>query len=73
MEHFPSKIKDQETLVMDVGPDFYAAQDFPMGNLPNNDPRIIQLAWRITGMVGIGEKVWERKATFPVSLGLTNC
>jgi sucrose-6-phosphate hydrolase SacC (GH32 family) len=63
--------KDQETLVMDVGPDFYAAQTFPMGNLPNNDPRIIQLAWMDHWNGGIGEKVWERNATFPVSLGLT--
>ena len=60
----------QKTLVMDVGPDFYAAQTFPMRNLPNNDSRIIQLAWMDHWNGGIGEKGWERNATFPVSLGL---
>ena len=64
------KDEDQKTFVMDVGPDFYAAQSFPMGNLPNNDPRIIQLAWMDHLNGGIGEKGWERNATFPVSLEL---
>jgi fructan beta-fructosidase len=64
------KDKNQETFIMDVGPDFYAAQTFPMGNLPNNDKRIIQIAWMDHWNGGIGEKVWERNATFPVSLGL---
>ncbi len=57
-------------LRMDVGPDFYAAQTFPMGNLPNNDNRTIQIAWMDRWNGGIGEKGWERNATFPVSLGL---
>lgn len=57
-------------LRMDVGPDFYAAQTFPMGNLPNGDNRIIQIAWMDNWNGGIGEKGWERNATFPVSLGL---
>ncbi len=35
----------QDTLIMTLGPDFYAGQTFPMGNLPNNDPRVIQIAW----------------------------
>jgi len=60
----------QDTLVMDVGPDFYAAQTFPMGNLPNHDPRIVQIAWMDHWNGGVGETVWERNATFPVSLGL---
>lgn len=60
----------QKTFVMDVGPDFYAAQTFPMGNLPDNDSRIIQLAWMDHWNGGIGEKGWERNATFPVSIGL---
>lgn len=64
------KDEGQETLIMDVGPDFYAAQTFPMGNLPNNDTRIIQIAWMDHWNGGIGEKGWERNATFPVSLGL---
>jgi levanase/fructan beta-fructosidase len=55
---------------MDVGPDFYAAQTFPMGNLPNNDTRIIQIAWMDHWNGGLGEMVWDRNATFPVSLGL---
>jgi len=67
-----SFIKDegQDTLVMDVGPDFYAAQTFPMGNLPDNDTRVIQIAWMDHWNGGVGEKIWERNATFPVSLGL---
>ena len=64
------KDEDQGTFIMDVGPDFYAAQTFPMGNLPDNDSRIIQLAWMDHWNGGIGEKIWERNATFPVSLGL---
>ncbi|SMD32815.1 levanase [Reichenbachiella faecimaris] len=64
------KDESQQTFMMDVGPDFYAAQTFPMGNLPNNDPRIIQIAWMDHWNGGIGEIVWERNATFPVSLGL---
>ncbi|MFC2111713.1 glycoside hydrolase family 32 protein [Bacteroidota bacterium] len=60
----------QDTLVMDVGPDFYAAQTFPMGNLPDGDQRIIQIAWMDHWNGGIGETVWERNATFPVVLGL---
>lgn len=60
----------QETLVMDVGPDFYAAQTFPGGHLPGDDPRIIQIAWMDHWNGGIGEEGWERNATFPVSLGL---
>jgi fructan beta-fructosidase len=63
----------QRVRVMDVGPDFYAAQTFPKGNLPDNDPRIIQIAWMDHWNGGIGEKVWERNATFPVSLGLVTC
>ncbi len=65
-----TKDTGQDTLVMDVGPDFYAAQTFPMGNLPNNDQRIIQIAWMDHWNGGIGEVVWERNATFPVALGL---
>ncbi|MFP4548458.1 MAG: glycoside hydrolase family 32 protein [Fidelibacterota bacterium] len=56
---------------MDSGPDFYAAQTFPYGNLPNNDKRIIQIAWMDNWNGGVGEEIWERNATFPVSLGLT--
>jgi sucrose-6-phosphate hydrolase SacC (GH32 family) len=66
------KDEDQKVFIMDVGPDFYAAQTFPMGNLPNNDPRIIQIAWMDHWNGGIGEKGWERNATFPVSLGLVS-
>ena len=64
------KDKEQDTLIMDVGPDFYAGQTFPMGNLPNNDSRLIQIAWMDHWNGGIGEEIWERNATFPVSLGL---
>ena len=67
-----SFLKDdgQDTLVMDVGPDFYAAQTFPMETLPNNDTRIIQIAWMDHWNGGVGETIWERNATFPVSLGM---
>lgn len=64
------KDSGQQIHIMDVGPDFYAAQTFPMNSLPNNDQRIIQLAWMDKWNGGIGEKGWERNATFPVSLGL---
>ncbi len=60
----------QDTLVMTQGPDFYAGQTFPMGNLPNGDSRVIQIAWMDHWNGGIGETVWERNATFPVVLGL---
>lgn len=60
----------QDTLVMTLGPDFYAGQTFPVGNLPGNDPRVIQIAWMDHWNGGIGEIIWERNATFPVSLGL---
>lgn len=60
----------QDTLIMTQGPDFYAGQTFPMGNLPENDSRVIQLAWMDHWNGGIGETVWERNATFPVVLGL---
>ncbi len=65
-------IKDpkQDTLIMTLGPDFYAGQTFPMGNLPDNDPRVIQIAWMDHWNGGVGETVWERNATFPVELGL---
>jgi fructan beta-fructosidase len=60
----------QEEHAMTLGYDFYAAQTFPAGNLPNNDERIIQIAWMDHWNGGLGETVWERNATFPVSLGL---
>jgi len=60
----------QEKHIMTLGYDFYAAQTFPSGNLPNNDERIIQIAWMDHWNGGLGETVWERNATFPVSLGL---
>lgn len=64
------KDPEQDTLIMTLGPDFYAGQTFPMGNLPDYDPRIIQIAWMDHWNGGIGETIWERNATFPVELGL---
>lgn len=55
---------------MTFGYDFYAAQTFSKGNLPNNDNRIIQIVWMDHWNGGLGETQWERNATFPVSLGL---
>ena len=60
----------QEQHIMTVGSDFYASQSFPSGSLPNNDERIIQLAWMDHWNGGLGESVWKRNATFPVSVGL---
>ncbi|MCQ2119292.1 MAG: glycoside hydrolase family 32 protein [Bacteroidales bacterium] len=60
----------QETMVMTLGPDFYAAQTFPTGGLPGNDDRKIQIGWMDHWNGGLGETKWMRNATFPVSLGL---
>jgi fructan beta-fructosidase len=60
----------QKTQVMTHGNDFYAAQSFAAGSLPNNDQRIIQLAWMDQWNGGLGESIWKRNATIPVSLGL---
>ncbi len=60
----------QSQHIMTLGHDFYAAQSFPCGSLPNQDERIIQLAWMDHWNGGLGETVWKRNATFPVSVGL---
>ncbi|MBA0884472.1 glycoside hydrolase family 32 protein [Flavobacterium undicola] len=60
----------QKTQIMTLGNDFYAAQTFTLGSLPNNDNRIIQLAWMDHWNGGLGESIWKRNATFPVSVGL---
>jgi levanase/fructan beta-fructosidase len=62
--------KGQKSHIMTLGHDFYAAQSFPSGSLPNNDERIIQIAWMDHWNGGVGETVWKRNATFPVSVGL---
>ena len=59
---------EQDKLLMDVGPDFYAAQTFFRPNLPTDE--VIQIAWNDHWNGGVGEKRWERNATFPVVLGL---
>lgn len=59
---------EQDKLIMDVGPDFYAAQTFFRPNFPND--KLIQIAWNDHWNGGIGEKPWERNATFPVEVGL---
>lgn len=60
--------KEQDPLLMDVGPDFYAAQTFFRANLPTK--ALIQIAWHDHWNGGVGEKGWERHATFAVKLGL---
>lgn len=60
----------QDQHIMTLGHDFYAAQSFPAGSLPNMDDRIIQLAWMDHWNGGLGETIWKRNATFPVSVGL---
>ena len=59
---------EQDELVMDVGPDFYAAQTFFRPTLPTED--VIQIAWLDHWNGGVGERGWERNATFPVVVGL---
>ena len=62
-------IKEQEpVLLMDQGPDFYAAQSFFPYNLP--EPKIVQLAWMDHWNGGVGEEGWMRNATIPVELDL---
>ncbi|MBL7115747.1 MAG: glycoside hydrolase family 32 protein [Kiritimatiellae bacterium] len=61
-------ITEQDRLVMDVGNDFYAAQTFFRPNLPTKD--LLQIAWNDHWNGGVGEKGWERNATFPVTVGL---
>ncbi len=62
---------EQDALVMDVGPDFYAAQTFFRPTFPNE--KVIQIAWNDHWNGGIGESPWKRNATFPVELGLATC
>jgi fructan beta-fructosidase len=59
---------EQDRLVMDVGPDFYAAQSFFPLNMPTST--LIQIAWNDHWNGGIGEKPWKRNATFPVEVGM---
>ncbi|PAW60397.1 MAG: fructosidase [Verrucomicrobiia bacterium Tous-C3TDCM] len=65
---FSDENHSKEYLYMDVGPDFYAGQTFFPFTLPQK--KYIQLAWMDEWNGGIGEKPWERNATFPVELGL---
>ena len=46
----------------------YAAQTFFRPSLPNN--KVLQLAWNDHWNGGVGEKGWQRNATFPVEVGL---
>ena len=68
--HFDGKTftPDQDRLVMDVGPDFYAAQTFFRPNMPTK--KLIQIAWNDHWNGGIGESPWQRNATFPVEVGM---
>jgi fructan beta-fructosidase len=68
--HFDGKRfePEQKDLIMDVGPDFYAAQTFFRPNFPNG--KVIQLAWQDHWNGGIGETPWERNATLPVEVNL---
>ena len=59
---------EQDREVMDVGPDFYAAQTFFRPNMPTD--KLIQLAWNDHWNGGIGESPWQRNATFPVEVAL---
>ena len=62
-------VREQEALKMDVGPDFYAGQTFYPQNMPNPG-EYIQLAWMDHWNGGVGERGYQRNATFPVQLGL---
>lgn len=61
---------NQPVQVMTLGPDFYAAQSFYQPSLPEGEERVIQLAWMDHWNGGLGETIWKRNATFPVTLGL---
>lgn len=68
--HFDGKTfkPEQDAFLMDVGPDFYAAQTFFRPNLPGG--KAIQIAWNDRWNGGIGESPWQRNATFPVEVKL---
>ena len=68
--HFDGKkfTPEQDELIMDVGPDFYAAQSFFRPNFPGG--KVIQIAWHDHWNGGIGESPWQRNATFPVEVNL---
>jgi len=61
---------EQEIFLMDVGPDFYAAQTFFRPNFPSD--KVIQIAWNDNWNGGIGEEPWQRNATFPVEVNLVS-
>jgi fructan beta-fructosidase len=61
---------EQEKFIMDVGPDFYAAQTFFRPNMPTE--KLIQIAWNDHWNGGTGESPWQRNATFPVEIGLVS-
>jgi fructan beta-fructosidase len=63
-------IPEQEELRMDMGPDFYGAQTFFPENLPER--KYIQIGWMDKWNGGVGERGWDRNATFPVELGLVS-
>ncbi len=54
--------------LMDAGPDFYAAQTFFRGTMP--DYRLVQMAWLSNWDDGLPTSPWSRDVTFPVELGL---
>jgi levanase/fructan beta-fructosidase len=68
--HFDGKTfkPEQKELIMDVGPDFYAAQSFFRPNFPND--KVIQIAWNDHWNGGIDEGPYLRNATFPVEVNL---
>lgn len=68
--HFDGKTfkAEQKELIMDVGPDFYAAQSFFRPNFPND--KVIQIAWNDHWNGGIDEEPYARNATFPVEVNL---
>ncbi|MHC5140228.1 MAG: glycoside hydrolase family 32 protein [Planctomycetota bacterium] len=68
--HFDGKTfkPEQKELIMDVGPDFYAAQSFFRPNFPND--KVIQIAWNDHWNGGIDEEPYARNATFPVEVNL---
>lgn len=61
-------VPEQEARLMDHGPDFYAAQTFFPQNVPEG--KLIQIAWMDAWNGGVGERGWQRNATFPVELSL---
>ena len=53
---------------MELGPDFYAAQNFNIASL--EDDRVIEMAWLDSWNGGLNTAPWSRELTFPTEMKL---